>query len=85
MRELIIVGGGLAGCEAAWQAAKRGLSVKLYEMRPQKTTPAHRTGDLAEIICSNSLGSTLSNRPSGLLSNELRKLDCLLVRCGRNQ
>ena len=81
MRELIIVGGGLAGCEAAWQAAKRGLSVKLYEMRPQKTTPAHRTGDLAEIICSNSLGSTLSNRPSGLLSNELRMLDCLLVRC----
>ena len=79
MSELIIVGGGLAGCEAAWQAAKRGLSVKLYEMRPQKTTPAHRTADLAEIICSNSLGSTLSNRPSGLLANELKMFGSLLL------
>ncbi len=57
MSELIIVGGGLAGCEAAWQAARCGISVQLYEMRPGQTTEAHRTGDLAELVCSNSLRS----------------------------
>ena len=81
MDELIVIGGGLAGCEAAWQAAERGLSVSLYEMRPAKKTPAHRTDKLAEIICSNSLGSSLPNRPSGLLSAELNILGSLLLEC----
>jgi methylenetetrahydrofolate--tRNA-(uracil-5-)-methyltransferase len=79
--KLKIVGGGLAGCEAAWQAANRGIEVELYEMRPGKTTGAHRTGDLAELVCSNSLGSDRSNRASGLLKAELRRLGSLLIDC----
>ncbi len=78
---LIIVGGGLAGSEAAWQAANAGLAVKLYEMRPELTTGAHSTSDLAELVCSNSLGSNLVDRASGLLKQELRLLDSLLIRC----
>jgi methylenetetrahydrofolate--tRNA-(uracil-5-)-methyltransferase len=81
MSDLMVVGGGLAGCEAAWQAARRGLSVRLCEMRPQKTTSAHKTGNLAEIVCSNSLGSTLPNRSSGTLIAELKQLDSLLLQC----
>ncbi len=81
MSDLIVIGGGLAGCEAAWQAARRGLSVRLYEMRPVKTTSAHKTDHLAEIVCSNSLGSTIPNRSSGTLIAELQKLDSLLVCC----
>jgi len=78
---LKVIGGGLAGCEAAWQAAERGVKVELYEMRPGKTTGAHRTGDLAELVCSNSLGSNLPNRASGLLKAELRLMDSLLIAC----
>lgn len=81
MHELIIVGGGLAGCEAAWQAARRGIRVALYEMRPAVQTGAHRTGQLAELVCSNSLGSNQLDRPSGLLKEELRQLGSLLVEC----
>jgi methylenetetrahydrofolate--tRNA-(uracil-5-)-methyltransferase len=80
-KTLKIIGGGLAGCEAAWQAANRGIEVELYEMRPEKTTGAHRTGDLAELVCSNSLGSNLPNRASGLLKAELRCLGSLLIHC----
>jgi methylenetetrahydrofolate--tRNA-(uracil-5-)-methyltransferase len=80
-KTLIVVGGGLAGTEAAWQAAERGIHVKLYEMRPRKTTPAHTTDKLAELVCSNSLGSDLPDRASGLLKNELRQLDSLLLKC----
>jgi methylenetetrahydrofolate--tRNA-(uracil-5-)-methyltransferase len=79
--ELKIVGGGLAGCEAAWQAAERGIKVVLYEMRPIVNTGAHRTGSLSELVCSNSLGSNLPNRASGLLKAELRKLGSLLIEC----
>ena len=61
-KPLIIIGGGLAGSEAAWQAAERGISVKLYEMRPQKSTGAHVSEHLAELVCSNSLGSNLGDR-----------------------
>lgn len=78
---LKIIGGGLAGCEAAWQAAERGIDVELFEMRPDRTTGAHRTGDLGELVCSNSLGSNLPNRASGLLKAELRKLGSLLIAC----
>lgn len=84
MNELIIIGGGLAGCEAAWQASKRGITVKLFEMRPKKNTPAHQTADLAEIICSNSLGSKLTNRPSGLLAAEIEMMDSLLLRSAKS-
>lgn len=78
---LAIVGGGLAGCEAAWQAAERGIQVALYEMRPKQTTGAHQTDNLAELVCSNSLGSNLPNRASGLLKMELRRLGSALIAC----
>lgn len=81
MPKLIVVGGGLAGAEAAWQAAQRGILVRLYEMRPQITTGAHLTSDLAELVCSNSLGSNLIDRASGLLKEELRLLGSLLLKC----
>jgi len=79
--DLIVIGGGLAGSEAAWQAAQRGLRVRLYEMRPTVSTGAHRTPDLAELVCSNSLGSNLPDRASGILKNELRRLGSLLMEC----
>lgn len=81
MTRLHVIGGGLAGTEAAWQAAQLGVETVLYEMRPQRQTPAHRTGNLAELVCSNSLGSALPDRASGLLKNELRRLNSLLMRC----
>jgi methylenetetrahydrofolate--tRNA-(uracil-5-)-methyltransferase len=77
--ELIVVGGGLAGTEAAWQAAQRGIQVYLYEMRPVRNTPAHVSQDLAELVCSNSLGSDLPDRAPGLLKNEIRRLDSLIM------
>ncbi len=77
--DLVVVGGGLAGSEAAWQAAERGLQVTLYEMRPHLLTGAHVTNQLAELVCSNSLGSDLPDRASGLLKNELRRLGSLLL------
>jgi len=80
-REVTVVGGGLAGCEAAWQAAGRGIRVRLYEMRPVIGTPAHVTASLAELVCSNSLGSDLPDRAGGLLKGELRRLGSLLLAC----
>ena len=81
MPDLMVIGGGLAGSEAAWQAAERGMAVALYEMRPKQTTPAHVTGLLAELVCSNSLGSKLVDRAPGLLKEELRRLGSLVVEC----
>ena len=81
MDTIIIVGGGLAGSEAAWQAAQRGVQVQLYEMRPRLETGAHTGGDLAELVCSNSLGSNLDDRAPGVLKNELRRMDSLLIAC----
>jgi methylenetetrahydrofolate--tRNA-(uracil-5-)-methyltransferase len=81
MADLIVVGGGLAGSEAAWQAAQRGVGVVLYEMRPTEMTPAHVSDRLAELVCSNSLGSSLVDRAPGLLKEELRRLDSLIVAC----
>ena len=75
-----VIGGGLAGCEAAYQIAKRGIKVKLYEMKPQKYSPAHSNKDLAEIVCSNSFKSNLLTNACGLLKEELRRLDSLLIR-----
>jgi len=77
--ELIVVGGGLAGSEAAWQAAERGVNVTLYEMRPRVTTGAHVTDRLAELVCSNSLGSNLPDRAAGVLKAELRRMGSLLM------
>src|SRR4026208_2119744 len=84
MTDLLVIGGGLAGSEAAWQAAQRGLKVKLYEMRPVLQTGAHQTHDLAELVCSNSLGSNLPARASGLLKSEMRMLGSLLVECAES-
>src|SRR5262245_58725136 len=81
MTDLIVIGGGLAGSEAAWQAALRGLKVRLYEMRPCLQTGAHQTHDLAELVCSNSFGSNLPDRASGLLKNETRLLGSMLLEC----
>ena len=81
MTKLTVIGGGLAGSEAAWQAAQRGVSVELYEMRPAVSTGAHVTDYLAELVCSNSLGSNLPDRASGVLKNELRRLGSLLLDC----
>ncbi|MBM3145083.1 MAG: methylenetetrahydrofolate--tRNA-(uracil(54)-C(5))-methyltransferase (FADH(2)-oxidizing) TrmFO [Chloroflexi bacterium] len=81
MVELTIIGGGLAGSEAAWQAAQRGVQVRLYEMRPHVETGAHTGADLAELVCSNSLGSDLPDRAPGLLKNELRRMGSLLLEC----
>jgi methylenetetrahydrofolate--tRNA-(uracil-5-)-methyltransferase len=77
----MIIGGGLAGSEAAWQAAERGIRVKLYEMRPNKPTGAHITDKLAELVCSNSLGSNLPDRAPGLLKTELRRLGSFILQC----
>ena len=81
MDKLIVVGGGLAGSEAAWQAAQRGIEVYLYEMRPNVSTGAHQGENLAELVCSNSLGSKLVDRAPGLLKAELRKMGSLLLPC----
>ena len=81
MAELNVIGGGLAGSEAAWQAAQRGVKVDLFEMRPNSSTGAHVGPHLAELVCSNSLGSNLPDRASGLLKTELRMLNSLLIAC----
>jgi methylenetetrahydrofolate--tRNA-(uracil-5-)-methyltransferase len=74
-----IIGGGLAGSEAAWQLARRGVAVELYEMRPKRMTEAHATGDLAELVCSNSLKSLSLTTAAGLLKEELRRLGSLII------
>ena len=79
-KEIIVIGGGLAGCEAAYQIAKRGIKVKLYEMKPYKFSPAHANADLAEIVCSNSFKSNLHTNACGVLKEELRILDSLLIK-----
>ncbi len=79
--EITVIGGGLAGSEAAWQIAQSGFKVRLYEMRPANPTGVHLTGELAELVCSNSLGSNLPDRASGVLKNELRHLNSMLLEC----
>ena len=79
-KKVSIIGGGLAGCEAAYQIAKRGIKVDLYEMKPEKFSPAHSNKDLAEIVCSNSFKSNLHTNACGLLKEELRLLDSLLIK-----
>lgn len=81
MSDVTIIGAGLAGAEAAWQAAESGLRVDLYEMRPQRMTPAHVTDRFAELVCSNSLGALSVEKALGLLKEELRRLGSLVLRC----
>ncbi len=78
---IVIIGGGLAGCEAAYQCAKRGIKVELFEAKPHNISPAHKTNYLAELVCSNSLKSDEPTNAHGLLKAELRLLDSLLLRC----
>ena len=74
-----VIGGGLAGTEAAWQIAQAGVPVVLHEMRPVRKSPAHHTGELAELVCSNSFGAQSSDRASGLLHEELRRLGSIII------
>ncbi len=76
-----IIGAGLAGCEAAWQAAKRGIKVRLYEMKPFRFSPAHNLETFAELVCSNSLRSNSLENAAGLLKEEMRMMDSLIMRC----
>jgi len=84
MADVIVIGGGLAGCEAAWQVAEHNFKVVLYEMRPHRTTGAHVTNDLAELVCSNSLGSKQTDHASGLLKEELRYLNSMILECAES-
>ena len=79
MAHINVYGAGLAGCEAAWQAAKRGVSVTLYEMKPKKMTPAHHHEGFAELVCSNSLRSNSTSNAVGLLKEELRLMGSLIL------
>ena len=79
-KEVIVIGAGLAGSEAAWQIANSGVAVKLIEMRPHKSTPAHHTSEFAELVCSNSFGAMSPDRAAGLLQEELRIFDSVIMR-----
>lgn len=81
MEGVTVVGGGLAGCEAAWQIARQGVPVKLFEMKPEKFSPAHKSAGLAELICSNSLKAARIESAAGLLKEEMRRLGSLLMDC----
>ncbi len=81
MERLKIIGGGLAGCEAAWQAANRGIKVELYEMKPTAFSPAHTNSNLCELVCSNSLKGAGLDNACGLLKEEMRKMDSVVIAC----
>ena len=81
MKQATVIGAGLAGCEAAWQLASRGVPVTLIEMKPEKYTPAHRSAGFAELVCSNSLRSDQLTNAVGLLKEEMRQLGSLIMRC----
>ena len=80
-KKVIVIGAGLAGCEAAWQLAKAGLNTELWEMKPEKFTPAHKYKGFAELVCSNSLKALRLNSAAGLLKEEMRRLGSLTVPC----
>src|SRR5205814_2001810 len=84
MRRSRIIGAGLAGSEAAWQYARRGVRVDLYEMRPVRSTPAHQTEDFAELVCSNSLKSETEYSAPWLLKEEMRRAGSLLLKCAKD-
>ena len=76
-----VIGAGLAGCEAAMQIANRGIKVRLYEMKPKKKTPAHKSDLFGELVCSNSLKAMRIESAAGLLKEEMRRLDSFLMKC----
>ena len=76
-----VIGAGLAGCEAAWQAASRGIKVNLYDMKPGKFSPAHKSENLCELVCSNSFKASRIDSAAGLLKEEMRNLNSLVVSC----
>ena len=78
---LKVIGGGLAGCEAAWQAAERGIKVKLFEMKPKTFSPAHTNENLCELVCSNSLKGNGLDNACGLLKEEMRRMGSLVIKC----
>src|ERR1700751_6263470 len=84
MSQIKIIGAGLAGSEAAWQCARRGVEVELFEMRPVRSTPAHQSGDFAELVCSNSLKSDTENTAPWLLKEEMRRAGSLLIEIARH-
>ena len=79
-KEVIVIGAGLAGSEAAWQIANAGVAVNLIEMRPLHTTPAHHTNEFGELVCSNSFGALSPDRAAGLLQEELRTFNSLIIK-----
>ena len=79
--DVVVIGAGLAGAEAAWQCARRGGAVELFEMRPVRSTPAHQTADFAELVCSNSLKSDSENTAPWLLKEEMRRAGSLIMLC----
>ena len=81
MEPVIVIGAGLAGCEAAWQLAQRGIPVHLHEMKPEKMSPAHHSENFAELVCSNSLRSDQIENAVGLLKEELRRCGSLIMAC----
>src|SRR5277367_4567546 len=83
MNKVRVIGAGLAGSEAAWQCARRGVSVELFEMRPVRSTPAHQTDDFAELVCSNSLKSDSENTAPWLLKEEMRRANSQLLEIAR--
>src|SRR5215475_1921589 len=83
MKKVKVIGAGLAGSEAAWQCARRGVPVELYEMRPLRSTPAHQSRDFAELVCSNSLKSESENTAPWLLKEEMRRAGSLLIEIAR--
>src|SRR5215813_8510886 len=83
MATIKVIGAGLAGAEAAWQCARRGIAVELFEMRPVRSTPAHQTADFAELVCSNSLKSDSENTAPWLLKEEMRRAGSLLMEIAR--
>src|ERR1035437_7426908 len=84
MKKVLLIGAGLAGSEAAWQCARRGIAVELFEMRPGRTTPAHQTDHFAELVCSNSLKSESENTAPWLLKEEMRRAGSLLLETARD-
>src|SRR6266566_3210536 len=83
MNRVKTIGAGLAGSECAWQLARRGVPVELYEMRPVRSTPAHQTSDFAELVCSNSLKSESENSAPWVLKEEMRRAGSLLLKCAQ--
>ena len=81
MTTVNVIGGGLAGCEAAWQLAQRGINVNLYEMKPTKYSPAHTLEYMSELVCSNSLRANNIENAVGLLKEEMRRLDSIIMKC----